>query len=106
MTLIVANVGDCKSRLEEWRRVLHGTKYVKDSKRDVSSAINLSASFSIALYPFPNAEGDSETEGEGKEAKRSVEGATTMLHVHVHAESSQFERVSGLKIVARGSRVT
>lgn len=80
---------------------------MKDLKRNVSLAINLSTSFLIALYPFPNAVGDSETEGERrerKETKQSVEGATTV--VHVHAESSQFERVSGLKIVARGSRVT
>lgn len=82
---------------------------MKDLKRNVSLAINLSTSFLIALYPFPNAVGDSETEGERrerKETKQSVEGATTVVHVHVHAESSQFERVSGLKIVARGSRVT
>lgn len=78
----------------------------RDLKRNVSLA-NLPTSISIVFYPFPNVEGDSETEGKGKkEAKQSVEGATTMVHVHVHAESSQFERVSGLKIVARSSRVT
>lgn len=84
------------------------TRYiVKELKRSLSLTINLPASFSAALYPFPSAKGDDETEGEEKgEAKWSVEGATTMVHVHVHAESSQFERVSGLKIVARGSRVT
>lgn len=85
------------------------TKYIRQrlKAKCFLSYQSFSTSFSIAFYPFPNAKGDSETEGEGKkEAKRSVEGATTMANVHVHAESSQFERVSGLKIVARGSRVT
>lgn len=80
------------------------TRYAKDSKRHVSLAINLSTSFLIALYPFPNAEGDRRgEEGDKTERGRSDDGGA---RIRAHAESSQFERVSGLKIVARGSRVT
>lgn len=104
-------LSDCKSRGEFKPKngdVFYTVHTSRLKAKCFLSYQSFSTSFSIALYrPFPNAKGDSETEGEGKkEAKRSVEGAMTMANVHVHAESSQFERVSGLKIVARGSRVT
>lgn len=76
-------------------------------------------SLSIALYPSPNA-GERRTErrrggreeGEEETKRGDREGARReMVHVHAYGkrererESSQFERVSGLKIAARGSRV-